>query len=336
MATVQLLNREERNHAEFRAINAGHRDANLQANFYHAIFFPVLELVSALAVSLIVWYGGRQVMWTGHHAGHAGGLHPVHAALLPPHLGPEREVQHPAAGHGLRASASSTCSTRRPTRPRRCPRPPRRRGPARDAPPPAAPAFRGRIEFDGRHVRLRRRDPRARGRLLHGRARREGRAGGRHRLGQDHAREPAAGLLPAAARRHPRGRPPARRVGHARAAPPRRARAAGPLPVLGQHRREPRARGRRRCPARRSSGAAREVHADRFIERLPGGYDAEVHERGATFSAGERQLLAFARALAARPARAGARRGHLLGGHPDRGPHPGRRCAGSCAGAPRW
>ena len=65
MATVQLLNREERNHAEFRAINAGHRDANLQANFYHAIFFPVLELVSALAVSLIVWYGGRQVMWTG-------------------------------------------------------------------------------------------------------------------------------------------------------------------------------------------------------------------------------------------------------------------------------
>ena len=36
-------------------------------------------------------------------------------------------------------------------------------------------------------------------------------------------------------------------------------------------------------------------NADRFIERLAGGYDAEVLERGATFSAGERQLLAFAR-----------------------------------------
>src|SRR5438552_3504057 len=65
MSTVQILNREPRNLEEFRIINAGHRDANLQATFYNAVFFPALELVGALAVSLIVWYGGRQVMWTG-------------------------------------------------------------------------------------------------------------------------------------------------------------------------------------------------------------------------------------------------------------------------------
>lgn len=47
--------------------------------------------------------------------------------------------------------------------------------------------------------------------------------------------------------------------------------------------------------------AARQVHADRFIERLPGGFDASVHERGATFSAGQRQLIAFARVLAHNP-----------------------------------
>ncbi len=47
--------------------------------------------------------------------------------------------------------------------------------------------------------------------------------------------------------------------------------------------------------------AAAEVHADTLIERLPGGWDAEVRERGATLSSGEKQLLAFARALARDP-----------------------------------
>jgi ATP-binding cassette subfamily B protein len=65
MSTVQLLGREARNHDEFRDINAAHRDANLRANNTHAVFFPLLELVSAMALALIVWYGGRQVMWTG-------------------------------------------------------------------------------------------------------------------------------------------------------------------------------------------------------------------------------------------------------------------------------
>ena len=48
--------------------------------------------------------------------------------------------------------------------------------------------------------------------------------------------------------------------------------------------------------------AAREVNAARFIERLPDGYASRVTERGATFSAGQRQLLSFARTLAYDPA----------------------------------
>ena len=43
------------------------------------------------------------------------------------------------------------------------------------------------------------------------------------------------------------------------------------------------------------------VNADKFIERLPDGYDHEVRERGANFSAGQRQLIAFARAIAFDP-----------------------------------
>ena len=47
--------------------------------------------------------------------------------------------------------------------------------------------------------------------------------------------------------------------------------------------------------------AAEIVHADSFIEKMPGGYDAPVTERGSTLSAGQRQLLSFARTLAYDP-----------------------------------
>ena len=47
--------------------------------------------------------------------------------------------------------------------------------------------------------------------------------------------------------------------------------------------------------------AAEYVNAARFIERLPGGYEADVRERGAGLSVGEKQLLAFARAIAVQP-----------------------------------
>lgn len=47
--------------------------------------------------------------------------------------------------------------------------------------------------------------------------------------------------------------------------------------------------------------AARAVGAHEFIMRLPNGYDSEVHERGSVLSVGQRQLIAFARALLANP-----------------------------------
>jgi ATP-binding cassette subfamily B protein len=57
-----------------------------------------------------------------------------------------------------------------------------------------------------------------------------------------------------------------------------------------------------RVDSERIREVARKVHADAFIERLPGGYDEPVRERGSNLSMGERQLLSFARALAFDPA----------------------------------
>jgi ATP-binding cassette subfamily B protein len=60
--------------------------------------------------------------------------------------------------------------------------------------------------------------------------------------------------------------------------------------------------GREEITGERVEWAAREVHADKFIERLKGGYESEVRERGAGLSVGQKQLISFARALAFDPA----------------------------------
>jgi ATP-binding cassette subfamily B protein len=58
MATVQLFRREARDFADFDEIDRRHRDANVDSIFYYAVFYPAVELVSALAAALIIWVGG--------------------------------------------------------------------------------------------------------------------------------------------------------------------------------------------------------------------------------------------------------------------------------------
>ncbi|HXE80093.1 MAG TPA: ABC transporter ATP-binding protein [Vicinamibacterales bacterium] len=61
MATVQLFRREQKDFEAFDAIDRAHRDANVESIFYYAVFYPAIELVSALAASLIIWVGGGWV-----------------------------------------------------------------------------------------------------------------------------------------------------------------------------------------------------------------------------------------------------------------------------------
>jgi ATP-binding cassette subfamily B protein len=62
MSTVQLFGQEARRFDRFNEINAAHRDANLDSILYYAVFYPAIEIVGALASSLIIWFGGGWVL----------------------------------------------------------------------------------------------------------------------------------------------------------------------------------------------------------------------------------------------------------------------------------
>ena len=62
MSVVQLFRREERNVAAFAEINRKHADANMDQIFYYAVFYPAIELLAAVATALILLYGGSGVL----------------------------------------------------------------------------------------------------------------------------------------------------------------------------------------------------------------------------------------------------------------------------------
>ncbi len=62
MRTVQIFNAEEQEAEKFRTINREYTQANLDSILYYAIFFPVVEIISAASLGLMVWYGARGVI----------------------------------------------------------------------------------------------------------------------------------------------------------------------------------------------------------------------------------------------------------------------------------
>ena len=62
MQLVQLFNRENEELDKFKKINAEHRNANIQSVFYYSVFFPVVEVLSAISIGLLVWYGSKEVL----------------------------------------------------------------------------------------------------------------------------------------------------------------------------------------------------------------------------------------------------------------------------------
>jgi ATP-binding cassette, subfamily B, multidrug efflux pump len=60
--TVQIFNAEIKSTKKFREINAEYRKANIDTIFYYAVFFPLVDFIGAFGIALIIWYGGYRVM----------------------------------------------------------------------------------------------------------------------------------------------------------------------------------------------------------------------------------------------------------------------------------
>ena len=62
MQVVQLFGQEERKFGQYSELNRQHTEANIESILHYSIFYPVVEVLSAVAIGLIVWYGGGQLL----------------------------------------------------------------------------------------------------------------------------------------------------------------------------------------------------------------------------------------------------------------------------------
>jgi ATP-binding cassette, subfamily B, multidrug efflux pump len=66
MMVLQLFNREEKAFEQFSDVNAQHMDAFKDAIMAHAVYYPVVEVLSSIAIACVIWFGGHDVLqgWT--------------------------------------------------------------------------------------------------------------------------------------------------------------------------------------------------------------------------------------------------------------------------------
>ncbi len=287
MSTVQLFGQEARTFRRFDAVNREHRDVNIAAIFYYAVFYPVIEILAALSGAMIIFIGG---IWAQDGV--------VSVGVLVAFLQYSRRFFQPISDLSekfniLQAAmaASERIFTLLDT-PVAITQP--------DQPAKIGSAPRGRIEFD--HVWFAYDDE--------------------HFVLRDvsFVIEPGerVGLVGATGSGKTtiinlllrfydvnRGRILVDGI-DVRQMDLAELRGLFGLVLQDVHLfsgtiADNIRLGNRAIDDERVREAAKSVHADRFIEQLPGAYGAPVAERGATLSVGQKQLLSFARALAIAP-----------------------------------
>ena len=69
VATIQAFAQEKKMYRRFQEVNLSYRDVLLRSIRYNAVFFPVIEIFSALSIGLLLWYGGQQILSSAVQAG---------------------------------------------------------------------------------------------------------------------------------------------------------------------------------------------------------------------------------------------------------------------------
>ena len=62
MVVLQLFNREKRAYRSFDRVNAQHIDAFKDAIMAYALYYPVVEILSSVAIAMVIWFGGMGVL----------------------------------------------------------------------------------------------------------------------------------------------------------------------------------------------------------------------------------------------------------------------------------
>jgi ATP-binding cassette subfamily B multidrug efflux pump len=62
MSIIQVFAREDQEMRKFKNVNIKYRDANIRSNWYYSIFFPVVEILFAICMGLLVWYGCKRIL----------------------------------------------------------------------------------------------------------------------------------------------------------------------------------------------------------------------------------------------------------------------------------
>ncbi len=62
MSVVQIFNHEKQSYRQFMEINRGHRQAHIRSVLYYSVYFPASEVIQALGIGLVVWFGAKGIM----------------------------------------------------------------------------------------------------------------------------------------------------------------------------------------------------------------------------------------------------------------------------------